>query len=175
MRTWDPEWDKEEDDLIPLCEVMHIETTLKDISLPFGEVTDGHLVLRGKSRLGWLIKSMEEDEDRTIVWSSENIDSAVTAEAKHLAWVEKEQQLEKLDPDGWSERNDNNPWSKARFDVGAEWPSVLVVCIPLFENFGMICMQEDKSGTYKRIGSLEFRNSQHTDFLDLPTEEIIII
>jgi hypothetical protein len=129
MRTWDLEWDEEKDDFNPLCDIMHIETTLKDISLPFSEVTDGHLVLRGKLRRGWLIKSMEEDEDRTIVWSSENIDSAAAAEAKHLAWVKADQQLEKSDPEGWNEKYDNNPWSKAHFDVGADWPSMFVSCV----------------------------------------------
>jgi hypothetical protein len=175
MQTWDPEWDEEKDDLSPLCEIVHIETTLKDISLPFGETTDGHLVLRGKLRRGWLIKSMEEDEDRTIVWSSESIATAATAEANHLAWVKNDQQLEKSNPDEWEKLYDSNPWSKAQFDVGADWPSMLVSCIPLFQNFGMILVQDEKNGTYRRIGSLEFRNSQLTDFHDVPTVEIIII
>lgn len=175
MQTWDPEWDEENDDLSPVCDIIHIETTVKDISLPFGEVTDGHLVLRGKLRRGWLIKSMEEDEDRTIVWSSEDTHSAAAAEAKHLAWVKADQQLEKSDPDVRNEHYDKNPWSKAQFDVGADWPSMFAFCVPLFENFGMILMQAEKTGTYRRIGLLEFRNSQFIDFHDLPTEEFIII
>lgn len=175
MQTWEPEWDEEKDDLSPLCDIVRIETTLKDISLQFGEITDGRLILRGKVLKGWLIKSLEEDEDRTIAWNSENVNSAVAAEAKHLEWVKKDEQLEASDPDGWKERYENNPWVKAQFDAGEEWPSMFVSCVQLFENFGIILVEAEKKGTYKRIGSFEVRSSQQVDFDDLTMEEITII
>jgi hypothetical protein len=175
MRTWDPEWDGEKDDPKPLCDIIDIETTLKDLSLPFGEVTGGHLLLRGKLRRGWLIKSLEEEEDRTIVWSSENINSTATAEATHLAWVKNDQQQEFSDPNGSGKRYETNPWVRAQSDVSEDWPSMPISCLPLFQDFGIILAEDEKKGTYRRIGSFELRNTQYSDFEDLPTEEITII
>ncbi|KAF2795050.1 HET-domain-containing protein [Melanomma pulvis-pyrius CBS 109.77] len=175
LRTWDPEYDEEGDDPKPVCEVFHIETTLKSETLPYGEVTAGRLKLRGKLRQGWLIKSQEEDEDRTIAWCSESIYSAAVAEANHLDWVKEEEKLELQDPDGWSERNDRNPWIKAQFDTIEDRASLLVTCFPLFADFGLILMAQDEKGTYKRIGSFENHRTQKFDFEHSPIEEVTII
>lgn len=172
LRTWDPEYDEEGGDPKPVCEVIHIETTLKSGTLPYGEVTAGRLRLHGKLRQGWLIKSQEEDEDRTIAWC---INSAAAAEANHLNWVKEEEELELQDPDGWSERNDRNPWIKAQFDTIEDGPSLVVTCFPLFADFGIILTAQDEEGTYKRIGSFENHRTQKADFEHSPTEEITII
>ncbi|KAF2708994.1 HET-domain-containing protein [Pleomassaria siparia CBS 279.74] len=175
MRTWDEDFDKEEDDPKPVCEVLRIATTLKNSTLPFGEVNSGHLILRGKIRQGWLIESKEEDEDHTIVWCSENISSGAAAEADHIEWVKRDEQAEMEDPESFQERIQQNPWARARYDTMRTSSPILVTCVLLYEDFGLILSMNNQERTYQRIGSFDNTLTQMSGFEYSLTEEITII
>ena len=141
----------------PLCEAIHVETHLKDPKALYGEVTSGHLVLQGKLRHGWLIRSKRSlNGPRTVVWTTDEDSSLSTAQAKYDLWANNEEYLVREVTDNYVEEwiDGPNPWLGAQHDVLAEHAPMKVVCLPLFRDFGLL-LQATADGHYKRVGFFE--------------------
>ncbi len=161
----------------PHCELIHVETQLKDPKQPYGEVTGGHIVLRGKPRHGWLIRSKRSlNGPRTVVWTTDEESSLSTAQAKYDLWANDEKYLMREVYDEYVEEyidDPKNPWIGAQHDLRDEHSPMKVVCLPLFKRFGLL-LQPATNGSYKRVGSFEWFNWE-ADFEHQKTINVRIV
>ncbi|KAF2010216.1 HET-domain-containing protein [Aaosphaeria arxii CBS 175.79] len=171
--------ESELDTRTPKCELVEVNTTLKDSERPFGEVTDGHIILKGKLRDGWLIPSPHSYRGpRTVVWFKDDDTSLQSAQAKYNAWASQEEYLEVDKYDGKEWIDGPTPWTCALLDLRGDHAPRIVTCLPLFDDFGLL-LEKTENGSYKRIGFFEksydvnFWEQEFEDITDTSTVKII--
>jgi hypothetical protein len=145
----------------PECVVVSAFTTPKSDDSPYGEVTNGELKLRARSRKGWLVQRLGRNRNRyDVFWITNENDSLQTTLEKYR---EEDRSLSAL----------YNVYG----DVDGEFPPTLVTCLPLFGDAGMILLPTN-DGTYKRIGALlHFKRGEDkwVEFANEPEVEIVIV
>jgi hypothetical protein len=160
----------------PLCEVVSIETTPKYFNNPYGEVVDGHIILRGKLRDALIGNLVEE-----LVLIDETIKSAEEAKVYYERYKEPATHFVRCILD-----SSDAPWCAVPDGKETNSESVRhVKCFLLQRNLGML-LEHVSGSRYKRIGLCRMSPVSGADIkwrlrtiskvmVDAPVVEVIIV
>ncbi|MCJ1365043.1 hypothetical protein MMC16_004162 [Acarospora aff. strigata] len=161
---------EEDEEQIYRCEVLGCDVRVRVVELPFGEVDNGVLRVRGVLRRAWL-----RSEWRDVLWLDGEDESLDAAEALLLRGFEQGD-MKQLQNDASSD-GDVRSNVKGGLDEGGEWPPMLVFCLPIAVNSGNISMglllANSGKDLFKRVGS--FEDALTKDFDHHPQCEIAIV
>lgn len=159
---------------VPACEIVHVSTTLKHNNNPYGEIVDGHLILRGKLRDAFVIGQSNKRDDRPLVWANDVATSAASAD---LYYADRNPEefvvICQLD----SQRHDT-------LEPLEHWNETQPVkCILIYAKFGLLLREamtdDDNTRSYRRVGTWYDRDSYpdslNRHFSDVTVAEITIV
>jgi hypothetical protein len=130
----------------PACEMVHVSTTPKHSSNPYGEVESGHLTLRGRLRDAFIIGERVAHVLQPLVWSDQVTSSAELADLYYFNHKDEEMLVGgELD----SQRHEH--------EQVEQWKGThSVKCFLLYEKFGLLLREVREEGRneirYRRVG-----------------------